>query len=99
MYDDKEKWIAATLNSMKDSKKAKPKSLLYSKIEHRLNDLGTTVISIRQWRFTLAAAILLLTLNIWTIQYFIQKNTKNTNNLFIEETSNHYLISNFKIYE
>ena len=61
--NDKEKWIDEVMESMKGSQRAKPDSKLFSKIQSQLHVHNANVVSMRQWSYAAAAAIILLVLN------------------------------------
>lgn len=102
MRDEKEKWIEAVFNSVKDSKRAKPSSDLFAKIEQQISQPKAKVISMRQIALGIAAAILILIFNIFAMRQFVnQRQDFNTNvyDVVISDVSSQTLISNYKIYE
>lgn len=99
MKDDKEKWMEEVFDSMKGSERARPNPELYARIENQLDDPEAKVIPMRQWSFAVAAAILVLVLNVFVLRQFTQNNALNTNEMVVSNTSSQSLISNYKIYE
>ena len=97
--DDKEKWMEEVLDSLKGSERAKPSPGLYAKIESQLDATQVRIISMRQLNFAVAAAVLVLVLNVFALRQFAQTNAFDTSYSTVTETSSQTLISNYKIYE
>ncbi|MFK7809209.1 MAG: hypothetical protein AB8F74_15505 [Saprospiraceae bacterium] len=99
MKDDKEKWIDEVLGSIKGSERAKPQSELFSKIEDALNDQEVKVIPMSQWGYSVAAAVLVLLLNIAVLKQYVQSNNANISEIVTDDNSSQSLVSNYKIYD
>jgi len=90
----KERWIGAVLASTEGMKRAQPQDGLYDNLLSKLNGSQTNVVSfpVRQW---VAAAILLLALNIGAVIYFTNRETSteieaNNNPLAMQLPSSTY---------
>ena len=99
MKDDKDKWIENVFDSMKGSKRAKPSHELFAKIEHQINAPEAKTISMRQWSYTVAAAVLVLVLNVFALRQITQSNELNAGEMIVSDASSQSLISNYNIYE
>lgn len=99
MDENKKNWIEGVMGSLSGSRRAKPGSDLFSKIETKLLQKETSLVSRNQWRVVAAAAVLLLFLNtIALTQYskLIPLNSEEWNAYGVEKTS---IISDYKLYE
>ena len=96
---DKEKWIAEVFDSMKDSKRAKPKPELFKKIEQQIDAQDVPEIPIHQWRMAVAATLMLLVLNVFAMRLYTVSRELNAEELVLEDASTQQLAPNFKIYE
>jgi hypothetical protein len=90
----KEQWIDEVLTSTQGMKRAQPHDGLYDNLFSKLNSSQTDVISfpVRQW---VAAAILLLALNIGSVIYFTNREASteidaNNNPLAMQLPSSTY---------
>lgn len=100
MKEDKDKWIDEVLDSMKGSQRAKPSPELFAKIENQLAPPEIKIIPMRQWSYAVAAAVLVLVLNVFTVRQFTQNNELNAGEMVVSaDDSGESLISNYKIYE
>lgn len=100
MKKDKDKWIEDVLDSMKGSQRAKPSPELYAKIERQINAPEAKIVPMPQWSYAVAAAVLVLVLNVFAIRQFTQNNELNVSEIVVssDDTSSS-LISNYKIYK
>lgn len=99
MKKDKENWMEDVLGSLKGSKRAQPNPGLFARIESQIETPEAIVIPITQWRLAAAAAILLLMLNVFAIQKYIQTYNLKTNELVVDANADQQLISNYNPYE
>ena len=99
MNEDKEEWIEGVFDSLKGSERAVPKAELFAKIKQEITSSEAKVVSIRQWRMTAAAAILLLLTNTYIIQQFSQNNLPTAQEKLSEDGYQSTLLSNYEIYE
>ncbi|MEH0152788.1 hypothetical protein V6R21_01515 [Limibacter armeniacum] len=88
-------WREQVLNSMKDSQRAQPNKALFGKIESRWNAMQQPVSSSELRRMMVAAA-LVISLNVWGILHFTQKQGNQERVSPYEQTT---LISNYNLYE
>ncbi|UBM60167.1 hypothetical protein LAG90_05865 [Marinilongibacter aquaticus] len=97
MDSEKEKWINDVLQSMKGSRKAKPSARLFEQIESKIDSTEAKVVPLYFWR-SVAAAVLLLCLNIFAFQH-LNAYRKSVSNTQVETASySADLISDFNIY-
>ena len=96
---DKEKWIKDVFDSLKGSHRAKPGPQLFAKIEHQIYSPETKIIPMRQWSYAVAAAVLILAINIFALRQYAQNKESNIRELVASDDSGQPLISNYKIYE
>ena len=100
MNDEKEKWIEDVFQSMKGSQRAKPRRELLANIENRIRFSEAKIVTIRQSRYGVAAAVLILVLNLFALHQFTQNNELRDNEMFVStQNINESIISNYKIYE
>ena len=99
MKTDKEKWIDQVFESLKGNERAQASPDLLARIEDRIHQPKTKVVTMSQWRFAIAAAILLLLLNVVGLRQYLQTNPTDTPGLAIEETTVDALLSTYQLYE
>ena len=99
MKDEKDKWIEDVMGSMKGSQRAQPNPELFAKVEQGIDAPETRIIPMRQWSYTVAAAILLLVLNTVALRQFTQSDYSNTVEMVVTKNDSQALISNYRIYE
>lgn len=99
MKEDKEKWIDDVFDSMQGRKRAKPRPGLFAQIEGQIDALETKVIPMRQWNYAVAAAILILVLNVFALRQYTKNNESTVSEMVVSDDSSQSLISNYKIYE
>lgn len=99
MNDEKDKWMEEVFQSMKDSQRAKPHPELFTKIEEELTVSEVKVIPMSQWRIAVAAAVLLLFVNIASLLYYKQSDVMAYENIEKGSTYSESLISNYQIYK
>lgn len=97
MKNEKEQWINDVFESVKGSERAKPNTDLFTKIESQIDSEEAKIIPMRQWRMAVAAAVVILIMNVFAIQNFTQNNRMNADE--IENETNQPLISNFNLYD
>lgn len=99
---EKEKWMDEVFHSMKGSQRARPRPEVFAKIQAKINASEAKVITLREWRYAVATAILVLIVNVFALHRFNQ-NAELQNVIMVTEvdTENygHSIISNFNIYE
>lgn len=96
MNDDKEKWMEDVFQSMKGSQRAKPQSDVFVKIQNRIGVGDAKIVTLRQWRYAAAVAVLMLVVNTTALVYFNQLNYEDVT---VVDTYNQALISSYQIYE
>lgn len=99
MDEEKEKWMENVLNSMSGSQRAKPRPELLKKIQSKIGASETKVVPLRQWKYAVAAAILILLMNTITWVYVNQPNPIRNESVTVVDTYNQTLIRSFQIYE
>jgi hypothetical protein len=99
MEEDKEKWVEETLGSLEGFKRAIPAADLFARIESKVNETSTRVVTISQWRPAVAAALLLLVLNIFAIRLYTQAASSVDRALSVNDVYETQLISDFKLYD
>ena len=95
MKENKEKKIAAILNSLDGMEKAFPRDGLFEQIEAQLVE-SVAIISIKTIRWVVAAASLLLLLNIAVLYQF--QNRTGLQKVNVEEIQFSFLVNNYNIY-
>ncbi len=99
MEKDRQEWIDGVLNSVKGSRRAKPRADLFAQIESNLDAPEVRIIPINQWRISVAAAVLLLVLNVFVLQQYTQNQSINTSEFVTGDSSEQNLVSNYNIYD
>jgi len=99
MRDEKEEWIDETLGSLEGIKRAKPPVDLFDKIEIQIKQGKTKTIYFTQWRPAIAAAVLLLVLNVFAARLYTQKSSSVETEMGLEIAYETQLISDFKLYD
>lgn len=98
MKNEKEKWIEEVFDSATGSRRAKPSEDLFAKIERQIDIPNAKIIPLGQWRVAVAAAVVILILNIFAISQFNKGYESSTSEL-ANDPSSESLISNYKLYE
>lgn len=99
MEKEKDKWIKDVLGSTKGIRRAKPDAALFGKIERHLAAPEARLVALPQWRMAIAAAVLVLLLNVFALQQYAKNGGPNETELVMDELSGQRLISDFKLYE
>ena len=99
MEKEKEEWIDGILNSTNKISRAKPSAQLYSKIEGRLFEPEVKLISIQQWRWAAAAALLLLFLNVFALRQYNGEQTQSLTQGYSVESDEQAIVSDYNFYE
>lgn len=99
MEKDKEKWLDETLGSLQGIKRATPPADLFARIEIRVNQTESKIVPMSQWRPAVAAAIVLLVLNIFAMRLYTQRNISVATDEGVEIAYETQLISDFKLYD
>lgn len=102
MNHDKDKWMEEVFDSMKSSQRATPSPDLFAKIEEQIETSSGKVISINQWKYAVAAAVLILLINASALIYYNQQDGKYQDtyeDLAVADNYDQSLISSFQIYE
>ena len=81
MSKDRDKWIEGIMCSMEGARKATPPADLFERISRRIDKPESKPVTTGQWRLAIAAAILLVLLNIAALQKAGSGNTKAENEL------------------
>lgn len=99
MKNEKEEWIENVFQSMKGSQRAKPSSNLLARIEEKIASSSTKVIPLTQWRYAVAAAVLVLLINTSALFYYGSQNEVPYNEAPIAGAYSQPLINTYQIYE
>ena len=99
MNSDKEKWIEGVFGSLQGSRRAKPAVDLFAKIESQIDAQEAKIIPMPQWKIAIAAAAVILVMNVLALQNYVQSIDSQNSELITEEASSQALISNYKLYE
>lgn len=100
MNIEKDKWKKAVLESMKDSQKAKPRPELYGMVEKQIFSQPIQLIPIHQWKKYVAAASVVLLLNISAIFYYSQnKIIPLSSEMVATYIDSETFITSYQIYE
>ena len=95
MKNDQEKWINDVLGSMQGSTRAQPNPELFSKIENQLSLSEERIIPMYRLRIAAAAAVVLLILNGFTVQYYLKQSNSPAEEVIVGQS----LLSNYTLYE
>lgn len=98
MAEDKDNWIEEVFLSMKGSERARPSHDLLAKIQSRMEGRDNKVVTLYQWKFTAAAAVLLVFMNTMALIYFSQEQLGNYSDVVSESAQNQSIISTYQIY-
>lgn len=98
MSDEQEKWMEEVFHSMKGSQRAKPEPVLFTRIEDQITASKHTVISLRQWRYAVAAAAMVLLVNAAALLYYNQYTPVSQEEVLLLDVYGESLISNYQIY-
>ncbi|MBK8504626.1 MAG: hypothetical protein IPL46_21905 [Saprospiraceae bacterium] len=99
MEKPNEDWIDDIFNSLSGSQRAKPAADLFAKIEAQINQPEPKIISTLKWQPAIAAAILLLILNVFALRSYTQSGMPSDLELSMENDYETSLISNFQLYD
>lgn len=101
MEEEKEKqqWVDGVFQSMKGSSKATPNPALFSLIEQQIEFSQAETIPKKQWRFAVAAAILVLIMNVSALILYEQDDISSNGISKSDTMYSSSLISNYQIYE
>lgn len=95
---NKEQQIDAILNSMNGSKRAKPRPELLAQIQKKIRQPVAKILTMNQLRAVAAAAVLLVTLNVYAFSSLYSNEALSENELVLQG-DDESLISNYQIYE
>jgi len=99
MKSKEEQWIENTFESVHKLKPATPSEALFGKIKASLDVPDAQVISLNQIRAVAAAAILLLILNVYSLNYYNKSNALGKEGQSIENHYSNSFANNYKLYE
>jgi hypothetical protein len=97
MQDEREKWVDEVMNSLQGMRAAEPPADLFEAIQTGINKPKAKVIPLRQLRWSIAIAAVLLLLNVIAIRSYA--NNKDDGFASLEEFGGSPLVSDYKIYE
>lgn len=97
MKEDKDQWMEEVFLSMKDSKKAIPRSLLFGQIENEIESLNGSSIPMQLINKYVIVAALLLMLNIAAILYYNQNKEIVSQDVAAAEIYNESLITSYQL--
>ena len=96
MNNEKDKWMENVFQSMKDSQRAKPSPELFTKIKNQISTAG--VDPLLQWRYVVAAAVLMLLINSMALIYYIEYKQVNDEHVAVGRAYKQSLINSYQIY-
>ncbi len=99
MKNKKEQWIKNTFESVHELKPAAPPEALFDKIKASLDVPQAQVISLNQIRAVAAAAILLLILNVYSLNHYNKSNAHLNEGPSFENHYSNIFANNYKLYE
>lgn len=100
MNEEKEQWIEDVISSAKGSHRAKPAKDVFARIEQEIDQPEGKLISMSQKRLAIAAAVILLILNIIAIQGIVHTDPIDSQEKeTLEMGTSYQLISDYKIYD
>ncbi|MBT8191118.1 MAG: hypothetical protein KJO29_11880, partial [Bacteroidia bacterium] len=79
--------------------RAKPGADLFSRIEQNIEAPGARLIPMRQWSYGIAAAVIILVLNVFAFRQITEYNQSNNTEMLVSGESDESLFSNYNIYE
>lgn len=97
--ENSEKWMEEVLGSMRGSKEVMPSRDLFAAIESRIDQPEGRILSFSQKMLSMAAAILLICLNVFAMNAYGIFEDDNTVVVSSEPRLGSELFSDFKIYE
>ena len=97
MQDEQEKWVDEIMGSLQGMQAAAPPEDLFASIEARINKPKAKVVPMRQLRWRIAIAAVLLLLNVMAIRSYAVNN--NDGYASVESFEHSQLVSDFKIYD
>lgn len=97
MDKEKEQWIDEVFDSLKGHAKAMPPDHLLAKIEGNLTAPEAMIIPIGKYRVAVAAAAMLLLINVLSLYQFSQKAAMSDTELVSGNSES--LISDFNLYD
>ncbi|WP_299602008.1 hypothetical protein [uncultured Aquimarina sp.] len=98
MDEEKEKWVEAIFQSMKDSRRASPKPELLSKINKQIHFEQVDFVPFTKLRYGLVAAIFVLLVNSIALVYYVQNQQLNHKERTFMNVYNESLINSYQIY-
>lgn len=99
MNDEKEKWIEDVFQSMKGSQRAKPSPELFANIQNRIAPAEAKLVPIYQWKSAVAAAAMILFVNITVLFYYHQQEGLSYEDTSVADAYHEALISTYQIYK
>ncbi len=99
MIEKREKWMEDTFGSLEGMKRAKPDEDLFDKIEIKISQGKAKTVYFAQWRPAVAAAILLLVLNVFAIRQYGQQSGSVQTEIGTDVAYETQLISDFNLYD
>ncbi len=97
MQDEREKWMDEVMGSLQGMRAAEPPVDLFEAIEVRISKPKAQVIPMRQLRWSIAIAAVLLLLNAVAIRSYA--TNQDDGFASVEEFGGSPLVSDYKIYE
>ena len=97
MNEEKEQWMEDVFQSMKGSRRAQPRPALLAKIERQID--AAKMIPLQKWRYAVAAAALLLFVNVAALLIYNQNSGEARSEVAAADAYSESLISSFQIYE
>lgn len=99
MKNEKEKWMEEVFQSMKGSQRAKPSAELFAHIQNRIANPEAKPVPMYQWKSALAAAAVILLINITALFYYSQQEGLFYENTSVTDAYHESFISTYQIYE
>ena len=98
MNKKKQQWMEDVFQSMKGSQRATPNPELFTKIDKRLALIKADIMPRRQWRYAVAAAIFIVSLNSAALIYYVRNQQPKYENVTLADAYQKPLISSYQIY-
>ena len=99
MEKEKNKWIEEVFESTKGMQRARPNPALFSKIRKDIYGEKAKVIQLPQLGRAIAAAVLILILNVFVVIEYTKADQIAETATAIDQPSNQSILSNYNLYE
>lgn len=93
------KWVDEVMNSLEGSRRAEPPASLLAKIEAQLSQEPIAQIPVRNLRWLMAAAVLLLSINLFSLRIAQSKQQHPATNVVLANEEAESLLPTYILYE